>query len=187
MSQVVELYLRALDEFDRRMQEVDEDQWANPTPCSEWTVRDLVNHVTAEDLWVPPLLEGKTLEEVGDRFEGDVLGDDPKAAWSKAKEEAASAAEAASLDRSVHTSMGPMPAHTYLGQTFGDHIIHAWDLARGIGGDDRLDAELVAECDRSMRPHAAMIRSSGVFGDHVDPPADADAQTRLLALVGRRA
>lgn len=187
MSQVVDLYLRAVDEFDRRVQEVDDDQWDNPTPCTEWTVRDLVNHVTSGDLWVAPLLAGKTLEEVGDRFEGDVLGDDPKAAWAQARSGATAAVQEASLDQSVHTSMGPMPAHNYLGQMFGDHLIHAWDLARGIDADDRLDPELVEECDRTMRPHEEMIRAAGVFGDRVEPPSGADAQARLLALVGREA
>ena len=61
-----------------------DDQWANPTPDTEWTVRDLVEHLVGEQLWVPLLLGGATIEEVGDRFDGDNLGDDPKTAWSLA-------------------------------------------------------------------------------------------------------
>ena len=56
---------------------VGEDQWGAPTPCADWDVRELVNHVAGEDLWTAPLLEGSTIEEVGDRFDGDLLGDDP--------------------------------------------------------------------------------------------------------------
>ena len=74
MSEIIELYRRAVDEFDRRVSEIGDDQWDDPTPCTDWNVRELVNHVAAEDLWVPPLVDGMTLEEVGDRFDGDVLG-----------------------------------------------------------------------------------------------------------------
>jgi hypothetical protein len=40
-------------------------------------VRDLVNHVVAEEFWTAPLLRGKTIREVGSQFDGDVLGEDP--------------------------------------------------------------------------------------------------------------
>ena len=71
------LYHRSVEFFADRVNAVKDDQWGDPTPCSEWTVRDLVNHMTYENLWTVPLMEGATIEEVGDRFEGDVLGEDP--------------------------------------------------------------------------------------------------------------
>ena len=80
MSDIVSLFQRAVDEFDKRVQAVLEDQWDGGTPCTEWTVRDLVNHVVNEDRWVKPLIEGKTIDEVGSALDGDLLGDDPKRA-----------------------------------------------------------------------------------------------------------
>ena len=71
------LYHRTVEFFADRVNAVKDDQWDDPTPCAGWTVRDLVNHVTCENLWTVPLMEGATIEEVGDRFEGDVLGEDP--------------------------------------------------------------------------------------------------------------
>ncbi|MET9568940.1 maleylpyruvate isomerase N-terminal domain-containing protein [Streptomyces virginiae] len=66
----------------RAVRAVKGDRWDAPTPCTEWTVRDLVNHVTGEQLLIPPLIAGgRTLEELGDAFPGDVPGDDPVAAW----------------------------------------------------------------------------------------------------------
>jgi len=59
----------ALREFDRRVGAVREDQWDDPTPNTEWSVRDLVGHLVGEQLWVPLLLRGATIDEVGDRFE----------------------------------------------------------------------------------------------------------------------
>ena len=47
------------------------------TPCTEWDVRALVNHVLGEIRWAVPLFAGSTIAEVGDRFDGDLLGDDP--------------------------------------------------------------------------------------------------------------
>jgi len=56
---------------------IENDQWLDPTPCAEWSVRELVNHVVAEELWAAPLLRGATVLEVGSQFDGDVLGEDP--------------------------------------------------------------------------------------------------------------
>ncbi len=77
--------------MDAAVESVDADQWQQPTPCSEWSVRDLVNHVVGEDLWTAPLLQGSTIEEVGDRFDGDLLGDDPVARVRAAAAEAVAA------------------------------------------------------------------------------------------------
>ena len=81
------LYHRTVECWAARVNEVRDDQWDDPTPCAEWTVRDLVNHVVGEDLWTVPLMQGQTIDEVGDRFDGDVLGDRPvPAALDAAKE-----------------------------------------------------------------------------------------------------
>jgi uncharacterized protein (TIGR03086 family) len=149
-------------------------------------VRDLVNHVAAEDLWAPLLLQGMTLEEVGDRFDGDVLGDDPRAGWSRARQGVLDALNGSTVPL-VHTSMGQIDTDEYLGQLFADHLIHSWDLARGIGADEELDPELAGYCYRRSLPAQAAIRASGVFGSQIVPPAGAGPQVRLLALYGRRA
>jgi hypothetical protein len=47
---------RTLAWFDRTVRLVRTDQWDNPTPCTEWAVRDVVNHIVSEQLWVPHLL-----------------------------------------------------------------------------------------------------------------------------------
>ena len=186
MSEIVDFFRRAVDEFDRKVGEISEDQWTDPTPCSDWNVRDLVNHVTAEDLWAPLLLEGRTLDEVGDRFDGDVLGDEPKAAWATARDGALAAVDGSLIDQ-VHTSMGQIDTDEYLGQLFSDHLIHGWDLARGIGADEELDPELVSLCYRLSLPAADLMQASGLFGRQVVPPAGSGPQVRLLALYGRRA
>ena len=58
------IYLRSVDYFADRVGTVSDDQWADATPCVDWDVRGLVNHVTYEDLWTVPLMRGATIEEV---------------------------------------------------------------------------------------------------------------------------
>lgn len=187
MTEVPELYRRALDAFGARLRSVGEDQWTSPTPCSEWTVRDLANHVLGENRWVPPLLEGKTIEQVGDAFEGDLLGDDPAAAWEEAAREAlASVRDPGALARTVHLSFGDFPGRFYVGQLLSDHVIHSWDLARATGGDETLDPELVRFAYDELVPQFEQWRKAGAFGPRVDVADGADLQTKLLAEAGRK-
>lgn len=188
MSDLAELFARSVEEFGSRVHLVEDDQWDNPTPCSEWSVRDLVNHLVYEDVWAPPLFEGKTIEEVGDKFEGDLLGNSPQKAWQEASAGAVAAVrEPGALDKKVHLSFGDTPGDEYLVQLLNDHVIHGWDLARGIGADDKLDPELVDFLYDKMKPQEDILRGSGAFGDEVPVPDGADTQTRLLALMGRKA
>ena len=179
------MYRRSVEQFGQRVMAISDGDWDRPTPCADWSVRALVHHLVYEELWAPPLFEGRTIAEVGDRFEGEILGGDPQSAW---KEAAAAALDGVSpdvLDRTVHLSFGDVPGREYLGQLTADHVIHAWDLARGIGGDERLDPELVEFVHTLMAPQVEQWRDAGVFGPAVAVPDDADLQTKLLALTGR--
>jgi len=181
-----ELMRSAFEAFEHRVAAVEATQWTASTPCDEWDVRTLVNHVLAELLWIPPLLQGATIAEVGDRFDGDVLGDDPVAAWSAAAAAAVEAAqEPGALDATVHLSFGDFPGSEYVGQVTSDVIIHTWDLARGLGVDDRLDAPLVEFVAGFLGPQIEAWRSAGAFGPAAEVHDDADAQARLLAQTGR--
>ncbi|MFM9372287.1 TIGR03086 family metal-binding protein [Streptomyces sp. Da 82-17] len=178
----------ALDVFTDRVHQVSDDQWGADTPCTDWSVRDLVNHLTAEQLWVPHLVrDGATIASVGTAYDGDVLGDDPVATWDKAAEGARAAfAEPGALDRSVHLSYGPSPAGHYCGQMITDLVVHAWDLSRAIGAEEQLPRPLVDFAVREVSPYAADLAKSGLFGPPVEPPPGADVQTKLLCLLGRR-
>src|SRR3954470_13259029 len=94
MIDPVELFCRAQGEFDRRVAAIDDGQWSSPTPCADWDVRALVHHLVYENVWAPPLFDGKTVAEIGDRFEGDLFGDDAKAAWARSAQEAHAAVSA---------------------------------------------------------------------------------------------
>jgi uncharacterized protein (TIGR03086 family) len=188
VTDLVTLFERSVEEFGRRVRAITDEQWDSPTPDEGWTVRDLVNHLVSEEVWAPPLLAGSTIEEVGDRFDGDLVGDDPKAAWEAAARAAVEAARSdAPLSRTVHVSFGEISAEEYLSQLTGDHTVHAWDLARAIGGDEALDPELVELAYTTFEPQIEAWRGAGVFGAEVEPPAGASRQVQLLALTGRKA
>jgi uncharacterized protein (TIGR03086 family) len=186
-NRLLDRHGEALDLVTERVHAVRPDQWDASTPCTDWSVRDLVNHLAVEQMWVPPLLEGSTTEGQGDAFEGDQLGDDPVAAWDGA---AAAAREAfrspGALDRTVHLSFGDSSAGHYCAQMTADAAIHAWDLARAIGADDHIPKGLVDFSVREIAPYAADLHKSGLFAAPVEPPPGADAQTKLLSLLGRR-
>jgi uncharacterized protein (TIGR03086 family) len=188
VSDVASLFQRAVDEFDKRVQAISEDQWDGDTPCTEWSVRDLVNHVVGEDKWVKPLIEGRTIQEVGGALDGDLLGDDPKREWKEAATEAVATAETrGALSATCHVSSGDISGQEYLSQVLSDHVIHSWDLARGIGADDKLDPKLVDFAHSYLEPQIEAWRSAGVIGPALEVPENADGQTKLLAMAGRKA
>ena len=97
---------------------------------------------------VPPLFEGLTIEQVGDRFEGDLMGGDASA-WpgllaSSIEEAHAVVAQPGALERTVHLSFGNAFGQEYVMQLTADLATYSWDLARATGQDDRLDAGAVA-------------------------------------------
>ena len=186
MAELVVLFERAVEEFGARVRAVGDDQWHLPTPNTEWDVSALVNHLVGEARWAPPLLAGATIAEVGDRFDGDLLGPDPQAAWGEAAaDEVEAARQEGVLDRTVHVSFGDIPAGEYLSQLIADHAIHAWDLARAVGADERLDPELVGFALDYLGPQVDGWRQAGAFGPAVELAPGADDQSRLLALTGR--
>jgi uncharacterized protein (TIGR03086 family) len=88
---LVDLYRQSVESFVDRVGQIRPEQWQAPTPCSDWDVRTLVNHIIYEQMWSVPLLAGATIAEVGDRFEGDLLGDDPLTVATEAGEDARAA------------------------------------------------------------------------------------------------
>ena len=125
-----------------------------------------MRHLVYEELWAPPLFEGQTIADVGDRFEGEILGADPQAAWKEAAAAALAPVSSDVLDRTVHLSFGDFPGREYLGQLTADHVIHAWDLARGIGGDERLDPDWWSSSTPSWPPRPS---SGGTPASSVPP------------------
>lgn len=89
------------------------------------------------------------------------------------------------MQRTVHLSYGDVPARHYIIELSSDLAIHAWDLARGIGADDQLDADLSRFLYEWILPHADALSGSGAFAPARSVHEDASQQDRLIALSGR--
>jgi uncharacterized protein (TIGR03086 family) len=186
MDDIARLHQRALDETARVVAGIAEGQMHAATPCDGWDVRALLNHIVAGNLWAAELAAGNTIEGVGDRLDGDVLGDDALGAYEASAELAAAAFEApGALDAPCAVSYGPVPGSVYCGHRFVDVFIHGWDLAVATSQDTHLDPELVGAAYELLQGQADMVRASGMFGDDLAVSADASPQTRLLAFLGR--
>src|SRR3954454_23658376 len=157
-----------------------------PTPDDEWDVRTLLNHVVAGNWWAAELANGKTIEEVGDRLDGDVIGGDHLSAYDASADAAAKAFEMpGALEAPCAVSYGPVPGEVYAGHRFLDVLLHGWDLARATGQSSRLDPALVDAALDVLTRQWEPMRASGAFRTDVPVPEDGDPQTRLLAMVGR--
>ena len=172
MNDIAKQHRQALEATRTTVAGVKADQWAAPTPNEGWDVRVLVNHIVSGNLWVGELATGRTIEEVGDRLDGDVLGEDPLRAYDAAAPVAAAAFEApGALDAPCAVSYGPVPGSVYAGHRLIDVLIHGWDLAVATGQDTTLDPDLVEACLSVVEPQADQFQASGAFGAHVDVPA----------------
>lgn len=186
MANPVELLVAAVDEFAARLQLVGSDDWRRPTPCSEWDVWALVNHVVGANIRYQLLLHGAPTEQVEATRGVDHLDDDP---WASFLATAAGLVscfdEEGALDRVGHHVTGDRTGRELLAMRILDLAVHAWDLARAIGADETLDEEVVAfllaytaEAGHRPTPPAFAPSVPGV-------PADATPQDRLLLRLGR--
>jgi uncharacterized protein (TIGR03086 family) len=177
---------RALQATQRIVAGVRADQMHDPTPCPDWDVHDLLNHLVSGNLWVRPLVEGETIEDVGDRLDGDHLGGSPLMAYEASAAEADLAfSDELSMSTLCAVSYGPVPGAVFCSHRFIEVLIHGWDLAKATGQDTTLDPELVEACLELVEPEREVLAASGAFGTPHEAPPDADPQTRLLAYLGR--
>ena len=154
-------------------------QLALPTPCTEWSVQDLIDHMVGSTGYLVAAVEGREPAPVT-----GATADDYEA--GRAQVLAVLAAPGA-LER---TCLSPLGFEWTIEQatagTFMDNLIHTWDLATATGQDAALDAALVEVCIAMFLPDMPERgRASGLVGLEVVVGASATAQDRLLAAMGR--
>ena len=165
----IELLVVANEQFARRLRLVGTDDWRQPTPCSEWDVRALVNHVVGANVRHRMLLQGARTEQVEATCTVDHLGDDALASFvATAHDVVACFDEDGALERIAHHAMGDRTGRELLSMRILDAAIHGWDLARAIGADETLDDHVVTfvlayTADLDLGPE-----------QHAFAPADAD-------------
>ncbi|MEM9560982.1 MAG: TIGR03086 family metal-binding protein [Actinomycetota bacterium] len=172
------------DNAARLISEIGADQWHDTTPCTEWNVRDLVNHMVGTTRFFAASAGRVAPPGPAD---GDQLGDDPVATFRAVAETTMAAWNApGAVEGSVEVP-AEMPAVAALGINLLDTGTHCWDLAMAIGADHGLtveQAELIDACSRQTVSDE--VRSYAGFGEDLDD-GSADGFTATLAFLGRRA
>ncbi|TFD16965.1 hypothetical protein [Cryobacterium sp. TMT2-23] len=165
-------------------------QLTMPAP-SDWTRRpdptlgDIVAEHARDEAWVPDVLSGRTIDEVGDTYDGDLLGQDPIAAYDRLNDLATGAVNRElDPDAIVHLSYGDFTLAEYLQHVSIYRAFQAWSIARLIGLDYFLPAPLVENLWEQIVPQADAWRTMGVFGPEIDVSPQADLETRLLGKTG---
>lgn len=175
-------YRELAHKFTDRIEAVPDDRWGNPSPCEGWTARDVVRHVVDTQRDIVTVV-GLELER------GPSVDDDPLGAWLTTRDSMQKILDdPARGGREYDGHFG----RTTLAQTVDgfhcfDLVIHGWDLARATGTDETIppsDLEWVESVATSLGDN---IRMAGVCGPEVPVSDDADAQTKLLAHLGRSA
>lgn len=178
-----ETLTRALNATGRLITAIREDQWSTPTPCADWTVRDVVDHLVVGNLIVAALLVGQAPPD----RDTDYLGDDAVAAYHHA----ATAVRAAfdhpgALERTYPGPFGPTPGSALLDRRIADTLVHGWDLAQAAGQGARLPDDLAEHAVVFSRTQLNNADRSSWFSAAQHVAEDAPAIDRLVASLGRR-
>ncbi|HZN15317.1 MAG TPA: TIGR03086 family metal-binding protein [Acidimicrobiales bacterium] len=184
MSENSDKYKRAVSGMDAVVDKIGTDGWAAASPCEGWSAKHVIGHVITGFHMISFGATGQA-----PNFEDPLAaaGDDPAGAYAAARDTTLSALTDEYLTSTVPGPMGDMQVDQMLGMfMIGDSLIHTWDLARSAGMDVALDPQLAEEVYNNLQPVDAMIRSNNIFGPKIEPPADADIQTKLLCFVGRQ-
>ena len=180
MSEAAERYAVVADAFTACVAGIAPEAWSAGTPCTQWTVRDLVAHVVGTHRRVVATVDGTPAQDVD--ADGDLAGQ-----WLAAT--AAVGAALADEARAAHVVSGMFGEQSFeslVGRLLcSDTLVHTWDLARATGQDERLDPDAVAKALAFLTPMDEAIRRPGGFGPKIAPPPGADDQTTFLSFCGR--
>ncbi|MDO9486293.1 MAG: TIGR03086 family metal-binding protein [Actinomycetota bacterium] len=176
-------------EFRSRLATITPDQWQQPTDLGNWTVRELIDHVTGANRMSVVLLGGGSREEAIASMASAAADTDLLASFdeSTAAQRAAFATPGA-FEMVVPHPAGDIPGGRLFGFRLVDLTIHAWDLARATGGDLDLNPMIVTSLWETLSPTAPHLVATGVFGEGASGAVadDAPVQQRLLDMLGRR-
>jgi uncharacterized protein (TIGR03086 family) len=159
-------------------------RWNDPTPCPDWDVRTLTNHLVGGLRLFTAQLTGT---DAGGDHEDDWLGDHPVAAYADAAAAVLAAWRAPdAMGRTLHISLGPVPAPLGAVIELTEVVVHGLDLAVATGQSDRVDDDQAAALHQLMLGMGFdAFRVPEVFGPAAEVADTAPAHLRLLAFLGR--
>ena len=175
----------AAGEVDFRIRQILPEYWEASTPCDEWDVYDLVSHCVVENMRASLILEGAPFDEVMS-VDQEVVAEDPEMAWEMSWRNAVAAFGSADLESEVALGVQSIPTIEFLRIRSSDLAVHAWDLAVGLGVDERLDDEVVgAVFEWAQQRKDQMAQMPELFDPPIPYSPGADEQTQLIEIFGR--
>jgi len=171
----------ARHEFEDRLASVDVDQWELPTPCAEWDVAALVQHIIDGDSFATLLLGGSSLHDAITTLMAET---DPREFGAEA-DSLDAAFSRATPGQTVDHPVGVIPVEDFLEFRTTDYTGHAWDLARATGQSEQLDPVLVAHLWERSEARLDMFTSSDHYGGGSRGADTTDLQARWLDRIGR--
>jgi len=151
------------------------DQLDASTPCDEWDVRTLLNHMLETQQYFLGSARGEEVRPPAPE-PPQLLSDDPVADFEHCRSEMVGLFG----DPRVQEKTGPA-----LGIAFSDQLLHGWDLARATKQDATMPAGLAQAAFDTIHGRFTDEQRKGVFKPEVAVGADASAQEKLLAYTGR--
>lgn len=180
MQNPVRLFQAATQRCTTAMAAVDAEQLSARTPCEEWSVQQLMDHMAGGPAYLLAAAEDRTPMPVQ-----GVTADDYR---KRVDEALAVLADPAVQARRCVSPLGfEWTVAEAAAGTFMDTLVHTWDLAVATGQDRTLDPALVEACVAMFLPDMPERgRAAGLVGPAVTVPPGAPAQDRLLGAMGRR-
>jgi uncharacterized protein (TIGR03086 family) len=184
-----DMLTRVMNEVRGVVDGVRPDQMSAPTPCSEWNVRDVLNHVTGGSLMFAECIEHGSMsdEELGRLMTTDLVGDEPSKVFGAAADRALAAFGApGAMEQTVTLPFGTMPAGVAANIAVFDLTVHALDLASATGQSTDLDPDVLqAGWEAAQAMLSPEMRAGGMFGEAQPCADDAPLDQRLMAYAGR--
>lgn len=177
----VEQLARALQDTGALVSAVQEDQWEKPTPCAEWSVSELVEHLTLGNHLFARALLGESLPAAL------APSGPPSAAYRESADALLTAFRTPdALEREITVPFGAVPGIVALHLRLVESLVHGWDLARATEQALRCDEELAAqELEFTRAKLADVPPERSPFGPPQPIADDAPALDRLAAYLGR--
>jgi uncharacterized protein (TIGR03086 family) len=181
MTEIADRYRTLADAFETKVAAVRPEDWANPSPCEQWTARDVVGHVVD--------VHGMMLRPLGIELTGDpAVADDPLGAFRAARADLQQVLDdPARADTEYDGAFGRTSVSATVDQFMGfDLVVHGWDLARATGQDESIPSDEISRVLAFVeRLGTKTMQDNGVTGPEVPVADDAPAQDRMLGLLGR--
>lgn len=187
MSTTMEQYLQAWTRLARLADAVPEPAWDAPSPCADWTARQLAGHLVDGARQVQALLRRRPpLVPVTDPTAlAGLAGDNPRAALRDAAGTVKETVADLDPDHPISTPHGPLPAEQVLAMALIEPVVHAWDLARATKQPVVLDDEAVATLLVGVEQVGDQLAATGMYANALRVPDHAPPTERLLAALGR--